>query len=123
MKKVLLLYSLLQCIIFASLAQGSEVNLKSLTVKGRNEHLINTAKKTVIHYNKEFYRQHGKPKIDSYEITEGDHRGRRVYTVTFYYDKQIEQMPLNFASKVYIWENTGKPFSIHYGNTMGQNIE
>ncbi|MGV3539042.1 MAG: hypothetical protein ACO1OQ_04480 [Rufibacter sp.] len=120
--KVLLKLFLFVCVACTSARQIELSNLERLSKARRNTYLVKTARATVLKHREEFYREHGEPIIETYVVKEGEHQGKRAYTVTFPYDRSKEQMSLDYAAKVYIWEDTGKAFLIHCGNTMGMYL-
>ena len=50
------------------------------------------------------------------------HFGRKYYTVTFPYDTAQVRMEFNFAARVTIWEDTGQPMDVIFGNGYGRNF-
>lgn len=48
--------------------------------------------------------------------------GRKYYTVTFTYDSTSVKFAFDYAAKVSIWEDTGEPLDVIFGNGMGRNF-
>lgn len=48
--------------------------------------------------------------------------GRKFYTVTFTYDSTSVKFAFDYAAKVRIWEDTGEPLDVIFGNGMGRNF-
>lgn len=48
--------------------------------------------------------------------------GRAYYEVTFTYDTTAVRFAFNYAAKVRIWEDTGEPLDVIFGNGMGRNF-
>lgn len=48
--------------------------------------------------------------------------GRKYYTVTFTYDKSSVKFAFDYAAKVRIWQDTGEPLDVIFGNGMGRNF-
>lgn len=48
--------------------------------------------------------------------------GRKYYTVTFTYDSTSVKFAFDYAAKVRIWEDTGEPLDVIFGNGMGRNF-
>ena len=101
-------------------------DLDKLCEKKRNEILIMTAKKVVMKHGPDYYRNYKLPVIEKDSITTKNaserHRlniGRIFYRVKFLYDRKKEELNLNEAAMVAIWEDTGKAFSVLFGNGFG----
>ena len=98
-------------------------NLSSMPAAERNAQLIAIAKEVVLTYGPDWYREYGEPVITRGQVPpEGDYLGnanRYFYTVTFLYDQTQEMLEWDFAARVVIWEDTGKPASIFFGNGLG----
>lgn len=48
--------------------------------------------------------------------------GRKYYTVTFTYDSASVKFAFDYAAKVRIWQDTGEPMDVIFGNGMGRNF-
>ena len=120
-------------------------NLDRMNEARRNEALIRIAKETVLEFGPDFFREYGEPEILHGRVGVGlkpcpeiifcpprsrggerplqlftdegleRHRNRSFYTVTFFYDKTVEDFRENFSSQVYIWGDTGRAFIIRFG--------
>lgn len=112
-------------------------DLSKLSEADRNKKLIETAKEVYKAPRlKNFYREYGIPTIaemrtknpsrvehnkisnDTNSILNDSSDNQKFYIVYFPYDRNKERFEENYAAKVYIWENTGKAFSIGLGNMI-----
>lgn len=110
-------------IIFSSCAITSVTNLQALKEGKRNKVIKEISKNAILKYGKEFYQDIKKPKIDTLTISQGENKGRFVYTVTYMYDTTKEKMALDYAAKVFIWADSGKVSAISFGDTRGVFVE
>lgn len=116
-------------------------DLSKLTVAERNKKLIAIAKDVYKAPGfKNFYREYGTPTISEMKSIEvsgseydriykdpnsaayGGTNNQKFYIVYFSYDKNKERFTEAYAAKVYIWENTGKAYSIGLGNSISYNV-
>lgn len=119
---------LLIIILSVTSLSGMTQNLDKMPVQKRDSFLIKTAKDAVKKYAPGYYREYGKPTIERLVIKEkllidsgiGYRIGRVYYRVTFLYDKNREYFEHGFASRVEIWSDTGRFFSIMPGNGVGR---
>ncbi len=104
--------------------------LSELPQKEREAYLINKAKESYKEKEwKEFYREFGKPQIDSLRtIKDGVDpkspyfqckKGDIYYRVFFYYDEDKEEMETEFAARVTIRDKDGKAVLIYLGSNIG----
>ena len=98
-------------------------NLSSMRASQRNALLISIAKETVLIFGPDYYREYGEPIIRRMQTPPqgalnpgGENAGRYFYTVTFLYDRTHEMFYSSFAAQVAIWEDTGKPAAVTFGN-------
>jgi hypothetical protein len=106
---------------------GTTQDLESLSYNKRDSTLILIAKAAVLKYGPGYYRENIKPTIERGQVPKDGQQGgkdanRVYYWVTFYYDLEKEELEYNYASKVSIWADTGKPSIIMFGNGFGVNI-
>lgn len=107
-------------------------NLDKMNEAERTNALVQIAKKTILEIGPDFYREYGKPEIkhsyvskDNKESTKEEdekYNGRSFYTVKFLYDKTKESFIQDYSAKVYIWGDTGQPYTILFGSGLGQQI-
>lgn len=117
-------------------------DLSKLSEPERNTKLIEIAKEVYKAPRlKNFYREYGTPTITKMKSAEmsktedydrvynnpertsyGHKPNETFYIVYFYYDMNKERFEEDYAAKVYIWENTGKAFSIGLGNMIMFNV-
>ncbi|MEG1866909.1 MAG: hypothetical protein RR331_08575 [Bacteroides sp.] len=127
MRILFLIISFMFCI--GTTAQTKKMSKMSQTQK--KEYLVKIAAKVTKTFGPGYYRENMKSKLT---ITEGifesaDERpevqknvGRKFYIVTFPYDKSKETLDFDFSSSVKIWENTGEPLEVIFGNGQGKNF-
>ena len=80
-------------------------------------------------YGPDYYREYREPIIERGQIPpkgelnpDGEYAERYFYLVTFLYDRTQETLTLDFAAQVVIWEDTGEPRGLGFGNGVGVNI-
>jgi hypothetical protein len=101
-------------------------NLDLLHQAQRDSFLIATAKEVVMKYGPGYYREYKAPIIrrgiapNDAPVLGGtmEDAGRIYYSILFLYDKSKEQLEQDFAVGISIWENTGRPFSMTFGNGL-----
>lgn len=112
-------------------------DLSKLSVNDRYNKLIEIARSVYKAPRlKNYYRDYGTPTItemktrnlsaderakiasDTQSIWYGCTNNQKFYIVYFPYDSSKERFDADYATKVYIWENTGKAFAIGLGNMM-----
>ena len=118
-------------IIFCIDTTAQTNDLSKMNQAQKKEYLVKTAAKVTKTFGPDYYRENMKSKST---ITEGffesaDERsevkknvGRKFYIVTFPYDKSKETLDFDFSSSVKIWENTGEPLEVIFGNGQGKNF-
>lgn len=119
---------LLMIILLITSLSGMAQNLDKMPVQKRDSFLIKTAKDAVKKYAPDYYREYGKPIVERLIIEDnplndtgiGYRKGRVYYCITFLYDKNKEYFEHGFASRVEIWSDTGRFFSIMPGNGVGR---
>ena len=103
-------------------------DLRSMPVAQRDSLLISIAKKTVLTYGPDWYREYRDPVIERHQIQpppnvpthpEWNYKGRYFYRVTFLIDQTQERVESDFAARVSIWEDTGEPYSVWFGSNTG----
>jgi len=84
------------------------------------------AKEVVMKHGPDYYREVAPPVIERKIINESSHwslwekfPGRAYYTVTYPYDESVESFHLDFAARVWIWEDTGVAYRVGFGNNHG----
>lgn len=102
-------------------------NLESLPQIKRDSTLISIAKAAVLKYGPGYYREFKEPKIERGQVPKegqlgGKDANRVYYWVIFFYDSEKEELEYNYASKVSIWADTGKPTMAMFGNGFGVRI-
>jgi len=96
-------------------------DLSKMSVPKRNSELISIAKKIVLLYGPDYFREYKPPVItkDKWHTDELYTAGRIYYRVTILYDELEEQLSWNYAAEVCIWEDSGRPYSVMFGNGLG----
>jgi hypothetical protein len=130
MKKVILLLIILTAI--SCVSNKAVTNLGALSKMQREKYLIDQSKETILKYGPDYYRNHKTPLIEEKVITASDtvnameglgiRLGRCSYQVTFMYDSSKEILDRDYAAIVSIWEDTGKPYCVFFGNGYGRII-
>lgn len=98
-----------------------------------NKEIIETAKNVTMTYGPAYVPFFRDAKISEVQVFQredyGDsfpeikkQIGRKYYTVTFTYDSTSVKFAFNYAAKVRIWEDTGEPMDVIFGNGMGRNF-
>ena len=112
----------LSILIFTgSIFMANSQNLNSLPQAQRDSILISVAKEAVLRYGPGYYREDKEPIIKREQVPQGaigltgDNAGRIYYSVTFLYDTTKERLDWDFAAIVGIWEDTGKPLLVRFG--------
>ena len=125
MKGMYLVFSAL--ILMAGFSSAFSQTLGEMPDAKRDSVLIAVAKEVVLLYGPDYYRDYKPPVIskDKYPIDrdypDESYSGRTYYQVTFLYDKTQEKL-LDFAAWVRIWEDTGIPEGVMFGNGRGRTI-
>jgi hypothetical protein len=128
MKKVYIILVLI--ILFTgSIATAQEHNLAKMSRERRNTYLMALAKEVVLKFGPDYYRDEQPPIIERKQIPfEGDLTerkkvgaayGRWYYLVSYPSDTANETLEWDYAAKVEIWENSGQPFGVTFGNGIG----
>jgi hypothetical protein len=104
-------------------------HLGEMPQKQRDSLLVAIAKEVVMKYGPDYYREYQPPLIEREQISpkgefnpSGEMAGRFFYRVIFPYDKTQEKLEEQFAARVTIWEDTGKPVSVYFGNGWGREV-
>jgi hypothetical protein len=121
------LKSLMCLAVLLSSTTAMSQNLDSIPKAKRDSILIAVAKEVVLTYGPGYYREYKEPVIKRFvypkdDVDGGKNTGRICYSVVFLYDKTKEQLELDAAAGVGIWADTGKPFSVRFGNGWGKFI-
>ncbi len=98
----------------------------------RNKYLISVAFEVTKRIGPDWYRKGIIPEVSDtttmFDITKGinadakiySNYGRKYYTVTLWYDESTQkELTYQYASKVDIWEDSGKPLGITFGSMKG----
>ena len=101
-------------------------NLALMPQAQRDAILISRAKAVILRYGPDYYREYKPPVIKrliAHEkfLTlgiEDKHAGRAFYSILYLYDKSKEILDGEYAAIVAIWEDTGKPFGVGFGNRV-----
>lgn len=104
-------------------------NLESLSPQKRNVYLVKIAKEVTLNVAKEYYREYKDPLISEIKVLsheDADNRpemqklvGRKYYSVSFQYNKDVELFEMDYASCVCIWADDGRPWCVDFGNGWG----
>lgn len=102
-------------------------NLDLLPQAQRDSILISISKEVVLKYGPGYYREYKEPLIERKLIGKNGHRdgvdaNRPYYKITSYYDPKKEALEWGYASRVYVWADTGKPHFVSFGNGNGLRI-
>jgi hypothetical protein len=104
-------------------------NLDKMSKENREATLIDTAKKIVLKYGPDYYREYKKPTIgqrfvvgNNDEYYGKENSGRALYSVIFYYDTIKEILDYKYAARVAIWEDTGKACEVFLEMVWGLDI-
>ena len=118
----------LLCVSYSTVSMAQ--NLRSMPDVERNALLISIAKEAVLTHGPDYYREYREPIVERGQMPpkgeqnpDGWNAERYYYTVTFLYDRTQETLEWDFAAIVQIWEDTGEPVRVGFGNGMGINIE
>ncbi|MDR0333129.1 MAG: hypothetical protein LBI15_06650 [Dysgonamonadaceae bacterium] len=122
-KKIIL--GFLLCVSYNTISIAQ--NLSSMPIAQRDSLLISIAKEVVLKYGPDYYREYQEPEIIRKQIPlEGDvtggNAGRYGYVITFLYDPSKETLEWDYAARVGIWEDTGRPSGVSFGNGLGLTI-
>lgn len=108
---------------------AQQVNLGKMSEKERSVYLIQMAKEVTKNFGPGYYREDSKPIItENVFKTDSKHEallklvGRKYYEVTFPYNKEKELLEKEYVSQVIIWENTGEPYGVMFGNGWGRSF-
>ena len=128
MKTIKIVFVILLCVSYNTVPMAQ--NLREMSVAERNALLITIAKEVVLTHGPDYYREYREPIIERGQMPakgelnpDGNNAGRYFYTVAFLYDRAQETLSLDFAAEVVIWEDTGQPTSVIFGNGMGRILE
>lgn len=125
MRKFLIFILLVSCSVSF---YGQTTNLSKMTSEQRNKYLVDMAKDVISRFGPEYYRDYKEPEISDVKIfLDSTYRhpeiirklGKKYYTVTFFYDKEIELLAWDYAAMVDIWEENGEPKEVLFGNNIG----
>jgi len=119
--------TLIVSVLVSCSALGFSQNLDLLPQSQRDSILIAISKEVVLKYGPGYYREYKKPLIERKLLGKNGHRGgvdanRPYYQITSYYDPKKEKLEWGCASIVYVWEDTGKPDFVIFGNGTGLRI-
>lgn len=127
MRKVTVLL-LLMC--FSVSFHAQTIDLSKMSVKQRDEYLINLSREVVMNFGPDYYREYKMPTVSEVKVFHDstNHRpeilrniGRKYYRVTYLYDKAKELFACNYAAQVDIWADDGEPKNVQFGS--GWRIE
>ncbi|MBR6892793.1 MAG: hypothetical protein IKN15_06105 [Bacteroidaceae bacterium] len=112
------------CSVFAQ-----QKNLSKMNEKARNEYLVKLAREVTNNFGPGWIQGKVVPVISPLKTYEEDEEaedfekpliGRKYYEVKFSYDRAThEELGWSFASFVNIWEDTGEPMDVIFGNYYG----
>jgi hypothetical protein len=129
MKKIIIFISIV-FIASSCISNKILINLHTLPKAKREKYLLAQAKETVLKYGPGYYREYKTPIIEEDVISASDtinaieglsrELGRHYYKITFMYDTTREQLEWDYAAVVHIWEDTGKPSGVSFGNGYGR---
>ena len=96
----------------------------------RDKHLIKLSEKIIKYYGPDYNIQFKNPFVSEVIIFDSDDEipqiknnlGRRYYEVIFPYDTTKEHFEWDYAAKVEVWEDSGEPFGVLFGNGIGHNF-
>ena len=103
-------------------------NLSFMPDVKRDSLLISIAKEVILKYGPDYYREYKQPVISYKQYPSvgkiNDKRftmlaDRYYYVVTYLYDKTEETLEWDYAAEVRIWEDTGNPSGVMFGNGIG----
>lgn len=128
MKPIILLF--IPAFIMISCSTSEPNSLGKMTRANREAYMISLGNEVTRAFGPGYYRKYKRSHISkAKKFQDGDMRpeiqkniGRRYYTVTFLYDPSKEVLEWNFASKVDIWQDTGEPIEVVFGNGYGINF-
>lgn len=114
---------------FCFIQSGYTQNLDKMEIAKRDTLILKIAKKAVLHYGPDYYREFKVPVIehrvlnkeynDIADVIWEKNPGRSVYVVEYPYNEDEEYFRFDYAVKVFIWGDTGKAFKINFGNGFG----
>lgn len=128
--KPISLFSFLLTLIMISCSTSDPNFLGKMARASREAYMINLGNEVTLAFGPEYYRKYKRihiSKVKKYK--DGDMRpeiqknnGRKYYTVSFLYDPSKETLEWDFTSKIDIWQDTGEPIEIIFGNGYGINF-
>jgi hypothetical protein len=120
-------FVILLCISYNSIAMAQ--NLGSIPIAQRDSLLISIAKEVVLTYGPDYYREYREPIIERGQMPprgelnpDGRNARRYFYIITFLYDPMEEALEWGFAAEVAVWEDTGQPARVSFGNGFGLGL-
>jgi hypothetical protein len=124
MKKMLTALSFMFYVITAS-----SQNLASMPQEKRDSLLISIAKEVIMKYGPDYYREYKRPTITKGKVPprgslnpDGKNAGKSFYLLIFPYDNTLEELEWDYAAKVSIWEDNGKPSGVYFGTGYGMKV-
>lgn len=111
---------------------AQEVNLSKMDSVKRNEYLINKSKEVIMNFGFGYLSACNSPAITGpfvFDKHDGFYRsemkrnkGMKYYRVTFSYDQTKFFFSWDYAAYTLIWEKSGEPMAVGFGNGMGKHF-
>lgn len=118
--------------LFSITIYAQETHLRKMQQGERNEYLVKLSKEVIKNFGPDYYHV-----CDSSEITgpfvfdeshglfrpsNKNYRGRKYYKVTFVVDSTKHFFSWGYAAYVLVWEKSGEPMQVMFGNGMGKHF-
>ena len=121
-------------IVFASIssALAQKTNLSKMSEKSRTSYLVKLAREVSDNFGPGWIQGNIITSVSPLQEYDGEgdtrdcmkpHMGRKFYEITFIYDETTrKEVGWWCASCVKIWEDSGEPIDVIYGNNYGKNF-
>lgn len=123
-------------LLSVSQLSAQQINLELLPEAQRDSVLIEIAKKAILKYGPDYYRDYTtnpmieKPAISHFFASDTadlatsypELTGKKIYRVKLFYDKTEEELDEDYAAIVGIVAESGVVASIAFGNTLGYGV-
>ena len=116
--------------MFPITIHAQETNLSKLDSVKRNDYLVERAKEVVMNFGPGYHYACDTPEItgpfifdekdEYYSPKYKKERGKKYYKITFNVDRTKFFFSWGYAAQVSIWEKSGEPLSVGFGNGMGK---
>ena len=111
---------------------AQEVNLSKMDSVKRDEYLINKSKEVIMNFGFDYLSACNSPEITGpfvFDEHDGFYRpemkrnkGKKYYRVTYSYDHTKFFFSWDYAAYTLIWEKSGEPMAVGFGNGMGKHF-